>query len=171
MSEAIDRDDSPPRPGPEMEIKRLRANQSLSVTLLSALWGVWTHWNGRCSEPCYKDHKKCAGHRKGYPRRWKGYIHAIDHASREEIFVELTPLACQCLLRQLGSATRLRGQVVRIKRLGGDRARLEVFVMPPHPEHLQLPKEKDPYPILAKLWGIADGEALFGGSDDIPENE
>jgi hypothetical protein len=168
VNEPIDRQDRPPKPGPAFEIVRLRASQRIVISCLGELWGVYTHWNGRCSEPCFKDHKKCPGHRRGLPRRWKGYLHASNHVNWEEFFLELTPLAASCLLAQCPKQVPLRGQQLEIVRGKGDRARLAVTVLPSHGPGVQLPKAKDPYPLLAKLWGIDDSAELFGGETDLP---
>lgn len=167
----LDRDDRPPRSGPAFEIKRLKAHAAIHICILAPIWATWTHWNGRSSEPCFKDHKQCNGHKRGYPRRWKGYVHCVDTATGDEVFLELTPLACHGLLAQLGRNTPLRGQRMRVKRGGGDRARLEIVVSPPHPEPDTLPAPKTPFFVLCKLWGLDREDSLDGGKADFVPDE
>lgn len=169
----INREDRPPRPGPEMQIVRLKSGQELHCTVISpALWGCYVHWAGNRSEPCYADKQKCPGHKKGLPIRWKGYIHVIDNHKQKECFLELTPLSADQLLGQIGSGEPLRGQRLSVRRMAGDKARLKVSLLAHHTavSSAELPLAKDPYKTLAKLWGISDIGGDYLGGAAIPMN-
>lgn len=167
----LDRDDCPPRPGPAIEIRRLRKSEACTATFLSVLQGFWTHWNGMRSEPCFRNHKECPGHLQQHPRRWKGYIHIHDDKLREEQFLELTPIAAKSLLNIVGLNTTLRGQRAMIQRMNGNKARLTVQLLTPVGPGIIMPAAKDVYPILANLWHLPEGKDLWGGDSDIPDND
>lgn len=167
----INRANEPPRPGPEMQVVRLKAGQELHATVLSdALWGCYVHWNGSRSEPCYADKKQCPGHKRGLPLRWKGYLHVVDNHRQTECFLELTPLAADQLIAQVGTGEPLRGQRLSMRRMSGDKARLKVTLLAHHTavSKAELPRAKDPYATLVKLWGIADIGGDYLGGSSIP---
>lgn len=156
----LNRQDRPPRVGPELWIRRLKASETLQCTIISAsLWGCMTHWNGRSTEPCYESKKECPGHKRGLPTRWKGYLHVWDEGKAEECFLELTPVAADNLLAQVMQGEPLRGQRLKVERLKGNKARLRVTLLA-HYTALRvgrdLPPPKDPHNTLCKLWGLSD---------------
>ena len=167
----LDRLDQPPKPGPEIEIRRLRKNESVCFTIMGALEGVYTHWNGMRSEPCFANHRECPGHLKALPRRWKGYIHVHDDRLREEQFLELTPLAAKCLLNSVGHGTVLRGIRLTVTRLNGNKARLTVAVLESVQRGVVMPAPKSVYPVLANLWNLPEGKDLWGGDSGLPEGD
>jgi hypothetical protein len=145
----------PPPNGPELLIIRLRAGKKLTCVILShALWGVWTHWNGSRSEPCFSEKSHCNGCKRGLPKRWKGYLHVWDFERRRQVFVELTPTAAESINNQVGLGSVLRGYRVSLERMKGDQSRLIVHVHPMHPDVESLPSAKDPDATLRKLWGV-----------------
>jgi hypothetical protein len=149
----LNRQDRPPRPGPEIEVLRIKAGATGQCIILSeSLWGVWTHWNGRASEPCYSEKKDCSGCKRGYPKRWKGYLHVWDCFARREAFLELTPQSADHVLCQAG-ADSLRGYRFQFQRGKGDKARLTVTLLP-SVQLQNMPEPKDPYKVLAYLWNI-----------------
>jgi hypothetical protein len=161
--------DQPPRPGPELWIRRLRAGQSMTATILAAsLYGLIVHWAGSKSAPCYKDKKKCDGCKRQLPQRWKGYLHAFDHDKREQCFVEVTPLTAESLASQVGTRGGYRGVRVRFERLNGDKARMRVTLLGTTDLGIEMPKERDPYETLAKLWGLPGGSEFDGDPTDVP---
>lgn len=165
--EPLDRQDQPPRSGPAIEIRRLRAGGAATLLCLTNLQGFWTHWNGLRSEPCFRDHSKCPGHLRQLPRRWKGYVHSFDVFDRVDFFQELTPLAVEQIQRVVGKATPLKAMRLSLKRGNGDRTRLKVEVVRMEERLDGLPAGKDVWPVLAKLWGlIGTQENPF--STDLP---
>lgn len=155
----LNRRNAPPPPGPEYRIIRLKANESIHVTLLcQAIWGVFTHWDNKARQslPCFEPTSSCRGHKLKLPLRWKGFLHCLTNKGRE-IFLEITPTAAEDLRSQLGSVEELRGKHLVIKRMAGDKARLQVNVWAVaglDPD--KLPPEKDPYKVLLSLWGYHD---------------
>jgi hypothetical protein len=169
MTGQLNRQDRPPKSGPDLWIRRLKKKQWVIVTILcDSIWGVYVHWNGSKTEPCFEDKKKCPGHARQLPLRWKGYLHVWDHERKEECFLELTPLSAEQLLEQLGQLCGMRGSRCRVERMDGDKARLRVTLLGAGDHHGELPAEKSPLPTLSKLWGIAPGKHLSGGQTGIP---
>lgn len=156
MFAPLDRDDRPPRPGPNVEIKRLKANHQIHVLVLGMIQGYWVHWNGLRSEPCFQDHQTCPGHLRQLPRRWKGYLHCFDLVERVELFLELTPLAVKQVKAVCGQESGWRGVRMSVKRHNGDRTRLTVEVSKLSDNVDRLPAAKDVWPVLAQLWGMVD---------------
>ena len=168
----LNRQNHPPRGGPSMPIRRVKAGQRKQFAILSrSLWGVWTHWNGKQSEPCYQEKKQCGGCKRGLPKRWKGYLHAYDFMDKEECFLELTPLACDQLLAQAGDKEPLRGNRVLVERGAGNKARLTVTMLTPVQSVSSLPAEKDPQSALQKLWGVDDTVAYPQQPPSLPMDE
>jgi len=170
---SINRQDRPPVGGPEMLVLRLKANQSLDAICISpSLWGCYTHWNGRCSEPCFGEKAKCPGHKRGLPVRWKGYLHVWDCRKKRQCFVELTPTSADDLLGQVGDGVILRGMRFVLTRQSGDKARLTVSVLEGERYAVdvgKLPTPKDPFKTLAKLWGIDDSALEPFAKDGLPD--
>lgn len=168
----LNRQDQPPRGGPEMWILRLKAKQSRTLAILSvSLWGTWTHWNGQCSEPCFVEKKACSGCKRGLPKRWKGYLHCWDYHEKREVFLELTPMAADAVLVQCGEGAPLRRNRIQMARGDGDNTRLKVTILSAVPLDVLLPEPKDPKKTLEKLWGIDDVAAYPEQPTALPMNE
>jgi hypothetical protein len=159
---------TPPPNGPELLIVRLKAGKKLLCVILSqSLWGVWTHWNGARSEPCFQERAHCNGCKRGLPKRWKGYLHVWDLERRRQVFVELTPVAAESINSQVGLGSVLRGYRVTLERMKGDQSRLIVHVHPMHTDSDTLPPAKDPAGTLTKLWGTDRQIPLDDGTSDL----
>jgi hypothetical protein len=151
----IYRENNPPPPGPEFQIKRLRANQEITLLVASpSIWGFWVHWVGERSEPCWKDKKRCSGCRTGKPIRWKGYLFGVDQEARTALYLEITPQAARNLSDALPGTGSFRGKLLRFRRLAGDRARMLVSQVSSQDLSDKVMADRDPYPTLAKLWGL-----------------
>lgn len=149
------RDDSPPKSGPMLKIFRLKSNKGGTFGVFgSRIHGFWTHWSGRCSEPCTDPVSECIGHKQEWSLRWKGYLHVYFSERSEEGFLELTPIAADDLLLQVGGESELRGSRITVQRGGGDKSRLKVGIMPRWKSYTgtDVPPEKDPEETLKKLW-------------------
>jgi hypothetical protein len=146
---------TPPAPGPEIPIERVRANdQRCYVVLSPALWGVWTHWAGDRSMPCWSERKDCDGCKRGLPRRWKGYLHCWNRQTGREAFAELTPLSAENLLAQVPDGAALRGLRLTLKRTAAKNGRLLVLLDPGVQAIPRGIEAKDPCGVLCKLWGV-----------------
>lgn len=144
----------PPSPGPKCEIVRHTSTEPTTYFCVgSAIFGQWIHWYGNRSHECTHGKKECNGCLRGWPRKWKGYLHCISGVPQKECFVELTPTAAEMLHQMAPSGSPLRGVIMRMsKSRGGAKGRYSVEVLERRSEEDKLPKEKDPYPILAYLW-------------------
>lgn len=161
------RDDTPPEPGPEIEIVRLKALQTVSCVAVGLkVRGFRTHWHAKLKQtiPCFKPVEECEGHRLQLPQRWKGYLHVLMNyrtaeakLAHKEAFLELTPVAAMDLRVGLGHNRDLRGIPFTLTRLNGNKAHLKVAVFLDNciPEQ-KLPEPKSPYQSLMRLWGYLD---------------
>lgn len=162
---------TPPAPGPDMEIRRLKAGQKITFTVYSSqFWGVWVHWNGSRTEPCFEDVKRCPGHLRQLPLRWKGYLHGFEHERSRDIFLEFTALAAQQLLSFFDSDALLRGKRFNIMRMQGDKSRLRVQPLATVEHASSLPDGKSPLDVLSKLWVLPQGKHLNGGPANLPSH-
>jgi hypothetical protein len=163
---------TPPAPGPDVEIRRLKAGQKLTFTVYSeSFWGCWVHWNGQTTEPCFEDVKKCAGHLRQLPLRWKGYLHGFEHERSKDIFLEFTALAAQQLLSFFEHAALLRGKRFSVSRMQGDKSRLRVQPLATVEHANSLPDAKSPLSVLAKLWVLPINKHLNGGHTKLPNDQ
>lgn len=110
-------------------VKRLRANEQVNIAVLSdKIDGFISHWTGQVSIPCTEPETECEGHLKGFPQRWRGYLHCLDLESGKEYFLELTQGAEEQMSIQLEGVRSLRGMRLTIRRMGGDASRLKVQI-------------------------------------------
>jgi hypothetical protein len=159
MGEDLNRQDTPPKPGPARPIIRVQGDEPTIVHIASnRLWGVWTHWDGHRSQPCFQANEECEGCKKGHPKRWKGYLHAWSVKLKREIFLELTPTTAENLLAQLPNGQDLRGLWIKCSRVNGQRqARIKVEIIePPNSWPTMKMPLKDPRETLDLLWGLND---------------
>lgn len=165
MSGTLNLANEPPAPGPRLLVLRLRAGQKCSFVILSeTIIGIWTHWSGRASNPCFTPKEDCEGCKKGYPKRWKGYIHCIDKSAHRHVFLELTPMSATSLRGQIPGGSSLRGFSLSAERGRGDKARLAVLIEQYCPKISDLPQAIDPIPTLSELWGLKpDPERQYPG--------
>jgi len=145
-----------PKPGPSLPIVRVTdAARHIFTVFSPAVWGVWTHWDGRRSVPCMLPVETCPFHRRQLPLRWKGYVHVFDHNERQQSYLELTPAGVQMLQTQLAPGESLRGILLNVERSkGGPKGRLIIEVKPNHAPSSQLTEEKHPREALTSLWGL-----------------
>ena len=149
------RQDQPPKPGPEVEVIRVEKGPGVAVQVCSrAIWGVWTHWDGRRSRECTSEGPLCYGHQQGWPTRWKGYLYVWCPHRKQFCFLECTPNMAGEIIRLQGGIESLRGLLLRASRHGGSiRAKVNVELVQPAGGAGTLPEEISPEPILRKLWG------------------
>lgn len=155
----FDRPTSIPRSGPEIWVRRLGARDDTTFVFASpSFWLVWVHWEHEHSEPCFKDHSKCPGHRKGTPRRVRCYAYGYSTKGKAYEFIELPPSCSNTILENLMEGETLRGKRFRLVRGDGKKARIQVVRLSDlEGEALQrLAADMDPSKTLTKLWGIED---------------
>jgi hypothetical protein len=153
--------DDIPKPGPELYIKRLDANESVQGVICSVkICSVTIHWNAKRkkSEPHFKDETKCPGCLNGMTKRWKGFLHVVCAPKGDEIFLELTPESATALKNVLGQEQSWRGNRIQVSRGNVKASRLKVTVLTRAPENFPLPPERDPAESILKLWGYRLGE-------------
>jgi len=141
--------------GPEVWIKRLRANEAVSVVVLSdKCEGFNSHWTGNYSTLCIEPHEDCPGHQNGDPIRWRAYLHCMDLQSGKEFFLELTRGAWEQVSVQIDCKNSWRGMRLNVKRMAGDAARLKVEINAPWERITEkpLPEAKDPEASIRNLY-------------------
>lgn len=157
---------SPPPTTPHTRkdvVRVTTAETSQFVIISAAVWGQWTHWDGRRTEECLKDKKvHCPGCNPPKPSKWLGYVHVA--AGKWDGFLELTATAVNLLEEQAGKGANLRGLVVRIKRTkGGPRGRFLIEVLDRRVPEDELPQGQDPYETLRFLWSCKrPGSSPYG---------
>ena len=158
---SLDRPEGIPKAPADLWVRRLVGSECIQFACASpAIWQFWTHWDGarRKSMPCTKPHKACAGHKLALPRRWKGYLYGVNQAARRYEFLEISLDAATKLLALVGDLVSLRGQRFKVRRGGGDAARLFFEMLPDWETYSkgELDRDKDPTATLLKLWGVED---------------
>lgn len=152
------RENVPPPSGPELVVRRLKAAEKLTLTVLSSfLNGFWVHWDNEKNHslPCLKPKDECEGCDLELPRRWKGFVHCFNHNNRKQEFLELTPAPAKQLLDELPAGESIRGLRICCERGAGQKARVRVTVLSQLATAQELPQEIDPIPTLEKLWKLS----------------
>lgn len=146
----------PPKPGPSSEVIRVKSEQVQKFLVLSrAVFGQWIHYYANRSHECTLEKGTCTRCQQGWPRKWKGYIHAVQLSNNARVFVELTPAAFDLVVQVIPEKEDLRGLIVGIsKTKGGAKGRYRIHVEGVRRDPVQLPEEQDPYPILTYLWNV-----------------
>lgn len=144
----------PPAPGPATQIVRVTtATPQKFVLLSSAVFGTHIHFYAKRSHECTAEKGECVKCRMNWPKKWKGYIHAVSVIDSKRVFIELTPSACNLLLGQAPIDEPLRGLMISISKTpGGAKGRYLVDWSGVRRDPVQLPPEEDPLPILRYLW-------------------
>lgn len=159
MAEIQVRGEQPPAPHKTMEVFRVTtAETSMFVCCSAAPYGQSVHWFGRRSHECFKEKGACEGCRNNWPRKWKGYLHVCSGSFQNEGFLEITATCWALLNEQLPQGQTLRGIRFRLSRTkGGAKGRYLVEVLETKADVGKLPIERDPYPVLRKLWSAKKG--------------
>jgi hypothetical protein len=156
---ALNRDDRVPLPGPSIPVIRVDESVNKVVTVLGhAIVGFWTHWTGVRTAPCRNHDEKCDGCARQWPKRWKGYLHVLDHVLGRDGFVEVTPVVAELIRSTLADRVDMRGVRMTLRRSpGGKKGRLLVSFLPDWESPATLPPAKDPELVLLRLWGVTHG--------------
>ncbi len=151
----FNREDRPPQGPKPLKLVRVLKGPAQTYTILSTcLSGVWTHWDGQRSLPCYKARAKCTGCTRALPKRWKGYLCCWVVPQRAKFILEITPRAANQLLAAMPEGRIMRGFLIRVERTkGGRNGRLIVNLVGEDPNISALPAADDPFQTLNFLWG------------------
>lgn len=150
----------PPRAvAPTVPLRILTIRERATFTVLSsALVGTELHWVEGRSRPCPGAIARCALCRDGYTRRWKGYLHALEHrmgGRPVQVIVQLTTWSvdhCPGLVKWVAG---LRGGKLDLWREGETKqGRLEARFQPAETPQGDLPVEVD---VAAVLKHVFDG--------------
>lgn len=154
-----------PKAGPEIYILRMKANKMFTFTILSEHpYGIWVHWNGKKSEPHFKQEDRCPGCLAKRSKRWKCYLHTFCVNLSQEVFLELTPHSAKSLEGQLGAGQSYRGNRIQVQRTASDNGRLLISLLTRIDPKTPLPPQRDPLESILSLWGIDPG-SLLGGKE------
>jgi len=145
----------PPPPQSVMIVYRVTGSESQEfVCVCSAPTGVFVHWHGRRSHECRRETGDCQGCRENWPSKWQGYLHVLSDMGRREGFLEITSTCYHLLQTKMPDKQAWRGMRFRISRTkGGPRGRYLVDVLEARVTSENLIAERDPVPLLRKLWG------------------
>lgn len=134
-------------------LKILNSTPKQLVCLSVSPYGQWTHWFGGRSDECKQDYAKCVGCQKGWPSRFKVYLHVAAPGEGRFTWVELTREAIDTLTDQIPQATSLRGVQFRIsKTKGGAHGRFLIEVLERVIPESELDESLDPKELLNFLW-------------------
>jgi len=144
----------PPKAGPKIEIVRITTAEVQKFLILgTAVFGQQIHWYGGRSHECSAIRGECENCKRGWPSKWKGYLHAIRHPDSKECFIELTPTACQTLDALIPAEENFRGKLLNFsKTKGGKHGRFIISVTATTANMHGAPAELDPVNILRYLW-------------------
>ena len=176
MKLELDRCDKPERKAEVLWIETVKGNERQKFIVYSpSIFGVYQHWTGKRTVPCFKNRDHCPGGHKEGNRKWRAYVHAWSFKRSEPVFIQLTDEAVNKWYRQISKGLTLRGQIIYVIRSEKDNGRLHVEVDPNvHPDPKRLPPEVDPLPSLWRMWAIEPStmqlnSSLVSGPDDIPD--
>ena len=156
---------TPPAPGPELWIKRLKTAEVLACVILSEeLWGCHYHWTGKTSTPHTLPANECVGCNHQFPMKWHGYFHIMEWPSRRQFFLELTPFAVHQLESKSLLTTCWRGNRFQFKRGNGAHTRLQIEFLGPPVGDMKLPEARTPEKELRTLWGLPSKNGTTPGS-------
>jgi len=145
----------PPAPKIVREVIRVTTSEAKTFICFSrSVWGQYVHWHANRSHECTQSKEKyCEGCERGWPVKWKGYLHVRDLTGTIKGFLEITDTAYRLIDHQLGTDKNLRGIRFRLARTkGGAKGRYIVEVYQDRLPEDQLIQEEDPYKTLKFLW-------------------
>jgi hypothetical protein len=128
------------------------------VELLIVGWplvGIFTHYQGDRTVPCYEEINQCAFCQAGYNPRWKGYLACYAAGPGRKVIGEITAGACRACPDLVDPSCSRRGYRLELMRMGTARNSLvRARLLPPIP-NAPIP---DGFPVedaLLHLWGFA----------------
>jgi hypothetical protein len=155
MSKRVEVLRTPPPPGPELWIRRLKGREVLRCTVLSTeLWGCHFHWTGSHSSAHFTPAEECPGCRAQHALKWRGFLHIYNEDKQCPEFLEMSPTVVKSFEVATGKDYGWRGIRVRFERGGGDRARVSCTMISSVVATENLLPAKEPTKELAILWGV-----------------
>lgn len=157
-------------------VETLDAGAKVRVKVYSpAIWGLWTHFNGR-TKPCFENHELCEGGHDEETLRWYGYIFGFHYGLNRCSFLQLTAAAARQWFEQIAPGVSLRGMVVDVSRTASKKGRVNLKVAEYMSSSIDsAAKDKDPHASVFKLWkvnhlGGASRYSLVSGPADVPDD-
>jgi hypothetical protein len=172
MSRKLNTSSSPPRRSSVLWVECIRGNERQKFTVYSpVIFGVYQHWTGRRTVPCWENHELCQGGHRESTLKWRGYIHAWSYTRNSAVFVQLTGESIDCWWNQIARGVSLRGQQIYVVRSKADNGRLFVEVDKYSTRDAnKLPEPLDPRESLFKMWGLdASDQDLRSSLVSTPE--
>lgn len=175
MSDELNTSPVPPPRKNILWVECLKGGQRHRLLIYSpAVIGVFFHWTGKASKPCYKNHKLCEGGHDPETMKWRGYLHCWSYERGKPVFLQLTDTAVQQLWLQVSDKSALRGLSIHAARSKADNGRMSVQVDrygEKGPDNL--PPPLDVKESLLKLWKVPKTNALlnsrfYGGEEELP---
>lgn len=144
----------PPAPRMRGILLRVMTSEATQFICLSeCAYGQMVHWWGNRSHECKHETGQCDGCKRGWPTRWKGYLHVETGSHGPDTFLEITRDCWQLLQSQSHEGQNWRGMIFKARRTkGGAKGRYLVEVLERRVAHDDLPQEKDPRELLRFLW-------------------
>lgn len=141
---------------------RTPSKGSMVIRCLDDRWiGARTHYWAGSTKPCVR--QACLACEEGCPSRWHGWFYAQELRTAEVFIFEFTAGACRLFERHLVHAKSLRGQHVKIFRVG-ERENGRVVVQFGSRDHdiTQLPRPTKLLDSLLKIWGMRSAHTTSG---------
>lgn len=164
----------PPKRSDVLWIERVAGGEKQTFTVYSpTIWGVYTHWNGAATKPCYQDRSFCEGGHSEETLRWRGYLHAWSAKLNRPCFVQLTEECARRLLMQVADGATFRGLTLEVSRTSSKKGRLTANVLTWKSQQSDhLPPALDPRKSLEHLWRVKPLDEvlalkLYAGGESI----
>lgn len=117
----------PPRRENVFYVRSPKGLETFKFTIYSELVEpVYTHYHGKRTVPCYKNHDLCEGGHSILNLRWKGYLFGWTHEENKLEWLQLTHEAANQLADQLEGAQPFRGITIQVSRTKSKQGRMNV---------------------------------------------
>jgi hypothetical protein len=141
--------------GLDCEVVRITSTENRLFYLLSeAPWNCNFHWVGVSVQ--HQQEGECKYCTRVAPLKFRSYIHALEQCGtlQKSVMVELTHAALVLIDVQLCGQAH-RGSIVNLRKSkGGAHGRFVIEMKERRIDPKTLPDEKDPQPVLEKLWAL-----------------
>lgn len=137
-----------------MPLVRTPAGKPLTAVVTSTdLVGCDTHYWGGHTVPC--EDPDCDACNHGIPKRWHGYVAAVNLDTRTHFIFEFTAHASLAFIGYRDQYETLRGCMFQARRATTSaNSRLMIVTRPADLQKIALPAEPDVIRILATIWSL-----------------